>query len=621
MSLQVLLMIAFGNAFLAYFLGKISSRLRDAVAVFISCVLTFIIAYLYGHRGPTEEVFYLGFLNLPLLLRLDMLSWFFALTIAIVGTLSIIFSLSYIKKRERTDFYYFAMLLVNAAMLGIVLAGDLISFYIFWEIMSWSAFLLISYHRGPALAAGMKYIIMSLLGSVCMLIGILSLYAAYATLRIAEITTHLASASSGYIVFISIAFFIGFGIKSAVVPLHTWLPDAHSEAPSPFSAVLSGILIKMGTYGFLIIMYAIVGVKVFLGLSSGLLSFHYVLCWLGAITAVIPTFIALIQNDAKRLLAWHSIGQIGYIILGIAFGTSLGLAGGMFHIFNHAMFKALLFLTVGAVEYRTGGVRDLNSLGGFIKKMPVTFIGALIGALGIIGVPLTNGFVSKWLIYKTLILENHPFLAFAAFIGTWGTLLSFYKFLHNIFLGQLPEKYTDVQKAPFSMQLPIVVFSLIVVLFGILPGIPLKAVNAIGTSFGFESLNITIWGIASESGTLNTVNIFAAILVAGIVVWLVLRAGPKAVAVAQDDTYAAGAVIPKGKYHYTVDFYNPLYRMITPYLRDYVDLFYMKLATWTQSLCSGIRRVYTGDLGHYVMYIMLFLAVLIVIQIQWSIWQ
>jgi len=618
MSLEILLIIAFGGALFTYLVGKVSYKGRNFLAVAISLALVAFIACLYGKAG--EETFYYGFLGLNLVLRLNMLSWFFAITIAIVGALSIIFSLSYIRGREKTDFYFLMMLLVNAAMLGIVLAGDLVSFYIFWEIMSWSAFLLISYNRGPALAAGMKYIIMSIIGSVCFLVGMLSLYVSFDTLNISQIAPVISSSSSGYILFILTVFCIAFGIKNAVLPFHTWLPDAHSEAPSPFSAVLSGVLIKMGAYGFLLIMYVIVGLKVFLGLGSGLFSFHYILCWFGAITVVIPTFIALLQNDAKRLLAWHSIGQIGYIILGIAFGTSLSVAGGVFHIFNHAIFKSLLFLVVGAVEYRTKGVRDLNSLGGLIKRMPVTFIAALIGALGIIGVPLTNGFVSKWLIYKTLILEGHPFLAFAAFIGTWGTLLSFYKFLHNMFLGQLPEKYKDIQKSPASMQLPMIVLSLAILLFGILPGIPLKVINAIGISFGFETLNVTLWGIASETGALNTINIFFAVLIVGIVVWLLFRSGAKSVSVRQEDSYAAGAHIPKDKYHYTAEFYNPLYRMIKPFLRDVIDEFYYWIASSVRSLASGVRRIYSGDVGYYVMYIILFLSLLIFVQMKWKVW-
>ena len=614
--LKLLLVVAFGSAFLIYLIGKISSALRDLLAVVTSLVVLVVVSYLYGKSG--KVIYCENFLGVPLILRLNMLSWFFSISIAFVGLLSIIFSLSYIRERENTDFYYLMMLLVNAAMLGIVLSGDLVSFYIFWEIMSWSAFLLISYNKGPALAAGIKYIIMSIIGSVCMLVVILSLYANYGTLIIAELVPFIRSSSHGYVLFLLILLFVTFGVKNAVWPFHSWLPPAHSEAPSPFSAVLSGILVRMGMYGFVLVFFTLVGLKLFLSLESN--SFHYILAWIGAINIVIPTFIAMLQNDSKKLLAWHGVGQGGYIFLGVVLGSSLSVAGGIFHLINYTSYIALLFLVVGAVEYRTKGIRDLNSLGGLIKKMPITFIGALVGTCGLIGIPLTSGFVSKWLIYKALILEGYPFLAFAALIGTWGTILSLYKFLHNMFLGQLPEKFENVKEAPFDMQLPILIYSLIIILFGILPGIPLKIINAIDTSFGFESLNVNIWGIGSETGVLNAVNIFTASIVAIIVVWLIFKSGQKVVLVAQDSNYAAGAYIPKDKYHYTVEFYKPLYRMITPYLRDFVDEFYMKLAGWTQKLCYGVRRVYTGDVGYYVIYIILFLAILILIKVGLKPW-
>jgi NADH-quinone oxidoreductase subunit M len=617
MSPEILLIFAFGGALLTYLVGKVSYKGRDFLAVTISLALAAFVACLYGKS--LEKTFCSGFFGLGLVLRLNMLSWFFAITIAVVGALSIIFSLSYIKGRERTDFYYLMMLVVNAAMLGVVLAGDLISFYIFWEIMSWSAFLLISYNKGPALAAGMKYIVMSIIGSVCFLVGMLSLYVSFDTLNISQIASVITSASSGYILFILTAFGIAFGIKNAVLPFHTWLPDAHSEAPAPFSAVLSGTLIKMGTYGFIVLLYVIVGLKLFLGLGRGLLSFHSILCFLGAVTILIPTFIAMLQTDAKRLLAWSTVGQAGYIILGIAFGTNLALAGGIFHFFNHALFKALLFLAVGAVEFRTQ-TRDLDSLGGLAKKMPVVFIGTLVGICALIGVPLTSGFVSKWLIYKTLILEGSPFLAFFALAGTWGTILYSYKLVHNMFLGQLPEKYKDIQKSPFSMQLPIIVLSLAILVFGILPGIPLKVINTIGTSFGFESLNVTLWGITSETGTLNTINIFSAVLVAGVIVWLLFRLGAKSVSVPQEDSYAAGTHTPADKYHYTAEFYNPLHRMVKPFLRDVIDEFYYWIASSVRSFAGSVRRIYSGDVGYYVMYIILFLAVLIFVQMRWKIW-
>jgi NADH-quinone oxidoreductase subunit M len=223
------------------------------------------------------------------------------------------------------------------------------------------------------------------------------------------------------------------------------------------------------------------------------------------------------------------------------------------------------------------------------------------------------------MIYKTLILNAHPFLAFAALLGTWGTILSLYKFVHNIFLGQLPEKLKDVKKAPFDMQFSLIILSIVIILFGVLPGIPLKVINSIIGSAGFSTLNISIWGIASETGTLNTINIFAAILGVGVIVWLIFKAGRQSKQVDQYDNYAAGFAIPKDKYHYTVEYYAPFYRMATPFLVDIFDIIYEKIAKAIENICDCIRKIYTGYVGNYVMYIVFFMAFLILIQLKWSV--
>jgi formate hydrogenlyase subunit 3/multisubunit Na+/H+ antiporter MnhD subunit len=181
MSLGLLLIVAFGGSLLTYLLGKVSSRIRDAFAVLISLALVVMVASLYGKalRVP----FYEGFLGMSLVLRVDGLSWLFAIAASVLGCLSIVFSLGYMKGKERTSLYYSMLLLVNAAMLGVVLSGDLLSLFIFWEIMSWSTFLLISYNGGPALAAGMKYFVMSFVGSLAMLAGVLTLHGSFGTLE------------------------------------------------------------------------------------------------------------------------------------------------------------------------------------------------------------------------------------------------------------------------------------------------------------------------------------------------------------------------------------------------------------------------------------------------------
>jgi len=617
MSLELLIMFAFGGAFLTYLAGKISSKLRDIFALLCSVALVVIVSSLY--KVETTITLYNGFFGMPLSMRLNPMAWFFAIAIVSSSALVVLYSMSYMKHRERTDYYYFMLLLINAAMLAIVLSGDLVSFFISWEIMSWSTFLLISYNRNAALPAGIKYIVMSLIGSMCMLVGIISIYTAFDTITISEIVQHMATATAGYKLFLLIIFSITFGIKNAVVPLHTWLPDAYAESPSPFSAVLSGMLTRMGIFGFLLIMFVMVGAENSLHMGRGFFSYHNVLAWLGAITIVIPTFIAMLQNDAKKLLAWHGIGQGGYMIVGIAFGTSLGLAGGIFHTLNHAIYIILLFLSVGAIEYSTNGLRDLNSLGGLFKKMPIAFLGGLLGICGLIGIPLTNGFVSKWLIYKTLILGKAPFLAFATLLGTWGTILSVYKFLHNLYLGQLPQEHQNIKKTPLAMQIPIVILSLTILVFGILPGLPLKSINAMIVSFGFTPLTVSIWGISSETGTLNMINIFSILLVVVAIFWLIFQAARKSTAVDQYDNYAAGAAIPKDKYNYTVEFYAPFYRMATPYLRDIFDMLYQKIARFTEFACDNIRKIYTGYVSDYIIYIILFLALLISAQLKWSV--
>ena len=305
------------------------------------------------------------------------------------------------------------------------------------------------------------------------------------------------------------------------------------------------------------------------------------------------------------------------MILGIAYGTAFSVAGGIFHTLNHAIYIVLLYFSVGAVEYRTG-TRNLNNLGGLIKKMPVAFLGGLLGISGLIGIPLTNGFVSKWLIYKSLILNRSPFLAFAALIGTWGTILSVYKFLHNIFLGQLPSKYSEIKKSPFSMQFPIIVFSTAIILFGVLPGIPLYIVRKMMIGMGFESYGVKIWGISSGTGNLNTLNIFFAVLLVILGVYIFYRTGFKSKRVLQEDTYAAGHYIPKDKYAYTAEFYAPLFYIIKPIFREWVNIFIEKLTVLGNNLSDRIRRLYVGDLGTYVLYIVLFLVFLIVSR--WSIW-
>jgi len=618
MSPVYLLLIAFGGAFLTYPAGKVSARLRDFLTVAVSLVLVIVTASLYG--TSFSRVYYTGFFGLRFILRMNPLSWFFAITIVGIGLLSLIYSLGYMKGKDRPDYYYFSLMFINASMLGTVVAGDLISFFIFWEMMSWAAYLLISLEGGRAVASGFKYIIMASVGAMAMLLAIVAVYTRLETLEMTLIAERIQSAPAGFVFFVLLLFSLNFVIINAFWPFHFWLADVQADSPAPFSAVLAAVLVRKGLYGLYLLMYGILGFKILRGLSRGAVGFNSVFCWMGAITIVFAALTALSRIDCKKILAWATVSQGGYMLLGAAFATALGMGGATFHILNDCVYIALLFFVAGAVERQTGGIRDLNSLGGLIRKMPVTFSGAVVGVSALIGLPLTSGFVSKWMIYKTLILGQRPFLALAALLGTWGAVLYGYKFIHHIFLGQLPEKYKDIKEAPAAMLIPIIFLSFLVILFGVLPGIPLTAVNSVGTSLGFSSLDVTVWGVRTETGVLNTVNIFAALLVTGLAAGLVFRASRRPVAVEQEDNYAAGAAIPKERYSYTVNFYEPLQRMIKPYLHDLAEGLSRKIAAGTESLSRGLRRIYTGDVGNYVIYIIFFLTLMIFIQLKWKPW-
>ncbi|RLC36035.1 MAG: NADH/ubiquinone/plastoquinone (complex I), partial [Candidatus Nealsonbacteria bacterium] len=310
------------------------------------------------------------------------------------------------------------------------------------------------------LEAAFKYTVMSTVGSLFVLLGIVFLYSYTSTLNMADMANILAQKSaSNVIIMVSVLFIMGFGLKAALVPFHAWLPDAHPSAPAPISAVLSGILIKsLGVYTLCRVFYNIIGINSSLSL---------ILMVLGTLSMVIGVFLAIGQWDFKRLLAYHSISQIGYVILGIGLGTPLGMIGGLFHLFNHSVFKSLLFLNSGAVEYATG-TRDLQKMGGLMTKMPITGTTSLVASMSIAGIPPFNGFWSKLIIIIACVQANHLGYAFWAVLASILTLASFMKVMKYAFFGKLREKWNKVEEVPIYMKLAMIILALICVVGGVL---------------------------------------------------------------------------------------------------------------------------------------------------------
>jgi multicomponent Na+:H+ antiporter subunit D len=257
----------------------------------------------------------------------------------------------------------------------------------------------------------------------------------------------------------TVLFLMGFGLKAALVPFHAWLPDAHPSAPAPISAMLSGVLIKsLGVYAICRIFFNVLG---FTPEVSNILLF------LGALSMVIGVFLAIGQWDFKRLLAYHSISQIGYVILGIGLGTPLGILGGLFHLFNHSVFKSLLFLNSGAVEYSTG-TRDLKEMGGLAQKMPVTGTTSLFASMAIAGIPPFNGFWSKLIIIVACVQAGRYGYAVWAVIASVLTLASFMKVMKYAFFDKLKEKWAGIKEVPFFMKISMAALALVCLVGGVL---------------------------------------------------------------------------------------------------------------------------------------------------------
>ncbi|PIP13379.1 MAG: hypothetical protein COX48_04445 [bacterium (Candidatus Stahlbacteria) CG23_combo_of_CG06-09_8_20_14_all_34_7] len=301
------------------------------------------------------------------------------------------------------------------------------------------------------------------MGSVAsgmILLGIAILYSYVGTLNMADAARIIAiSGSNKLILFVSSLFLMGFGLKAAIMPFHAWLPDAHPSAPAPISAILSGVLIKViGVYALVRILFNIIGLTV---------TFSYILMILAAISMIAGVLLALGQWDLKRLLAYCSISQIGYIILGIGLGTPLGILGGLFHLFNHSVFKSLLFLNSGSIDYSVG-TRDLQKMGGLSEKMPITGNTSLIASMSIAGIPPFSGFWSKLIIILACIQTRHFIFAFIAVLDSILTLVLFLKVQRYAFWGKPMINIDKIKEVPKFMSIPMIILAVLCCVMGLL---------------------------------------------------------------------------------------------------------------------------------------------------------
>jgi len=469
--IPLFVIVPLGTAFLMAIFGRVIKGFNKVLlplSLLFLCYLvirfmlkeTGVSVYKVGGFEPVNGI------PIAIYMIIDGLSKFMLLIISTIGFISSFYAISYISKftAERKFFILFSLMI--AGMNGIVISGDIFNIFVFLEIAAISSYALVAFGvEKQELEASFKYQILSGVASIVILLSIGFIYWQTGTLNIADISSVLPY-KGVFTKFVAILFIVGFGLKAAMFPFHSWLPDAHSSAPSPISAMLSGVFIKA------------VGLYVIFRLFFNMFAFSYELSFmiaiLGTLSMIVGVLLAIGQWDIKRLLAYHSISQMGYVVMAIGIGMTIlsnngnktvaafSIFGGLYHLINHSVFKSLLFLNAGSIEYSTG-TRNLRKLGGLASVMPITSTSSFIASMSISGIPPFNGFFSKLIIIIAAVQARYYFFALMAVIVSIITLGSFLKIQKYAFYNKDKSNWEgkNIKESPFSMSFAMIILAVL----------------------------------------------------------------------------------------------------------------------------------------------------------------
>lgn len=452
---------------------------------------------------------------------LDSLSFWFAFLVPAIGAVNMHYATGYMDHSHSQWRFYAFFLCMCAGLTGVAASKDLFNFFLFWEIMSsWSLyFVIVHEENADALREGFKYFFFNVLGAAFLFLAVVLLVNWCGGAGFDAIKERLPMLSAGQIGGALFLMATGFVMKAAQLPFRIDIQMHPATAPTPVSGYISSVLLKSALFGLL---------KLFLVLGGGLAAVEAaswfgrpeimtLTLWIGGVTIVMAATFAVFQKDIKLVLIYSTVSQLGYMVVGVALGTSLGVAGGLLHLVNHMFFKDLLFLVAGSVIYSTHR-QDMDRMGGLAAKMPITLAFFAIGALCVIGVPPSNGFTSKWIIYHALMEEGHVLLAILSLAGSVITLAYFAKVLHTVFLGQPTQGLEHVCESPRCMLIPMGVLAAGCVLTSVFPGLILAPVNSVLEQCGLAALEVAPWGISSGRGAWNATvasALFAVVIFAG----------------------------------------------------------------------------------------------------------
>jgi multicomponent Na+:H+ antiporter subunit D len=415
------------------------------------------ISYALGNWPPPIGIEY----------RIDRLNAFVLLIVSGISVVVTLFARLSVAREipaDRVHFFYSAYLMCITGLLGITITGDAFNLYVLLEISSLATYTLVAMGAQPhALRASFNYLVLGTIGATFLLIGIGHLYMATGTLNMLDLHQRLPSLMESRTVRSGFAFIIvGASLKLALFPLHLWLPSAYTHAPSAVTALLAATATKVGAYILLRFLFTIFGV----GFSFHVLRADVALLIAAAVAVVAGSLIAIRQQNVKRMLAYSSIAQIGYITLGIGLASVTGLTAGILHLFNHALMKGALFLALGCVVYRVGSAH-IDALAGLGRRMPWTFAAFTLAGLSLIGIPPTAGFISKWYLVRAAFETGWWPIAVLVLVGSLLALIYIWRVVEAAYFRPAPRAHRNVEEAPLSLLVPTWILVLANLYFGI----------------------------------------------------------------------------------------------------------------------------------------------------------
>ncbi|MFA5394284.1 MAG: NADH-quinone oxidoreductase subunit L [Candidatus Ratteibacteria bacterium] len=438
--LEIVFIPIVGSLLLPLF-GLISSRLRNFLALlFVLCSFALSLALippvLSGETLTFSKQLALGF---NFVLVADGLAVFMACVSSFISAIIVLYSFDYISHYENRNEYYFMMVLFLGSMMGLVLSGNLIFLYFFWEMTALTSWRLIGFFREKThVLKANKAFLVTIFGALAMLVGFIIIYNQTGSFDLAVIKESFKTIPVANLAVLLIL--AGIFSKSATLPFHTWLPDA-GVAPSPVTAMLhAAILVKIGTYVF---------ARLFLATFALVTDWHTIILVITAASALIAAGAAMIEKDIKRIVAYSTISQIGFIFFGLAVGNQTAVAGGLLYIMMHGLAKAGLFLGAGVIEQNTG-IRDITKLGGLIRTMPVTAAAFLGCSLSVMGIPPFGGFFSKYLLFSGAISSGRIAIALVFLVGAFMTIIYLFRLFNMVFMGE-PQTSRAKEKSPMMV--------------------------------------------------------------------------------------------------------------------------------------------------------------------------